>query len=337
MLSRFGLAVAAFAAVGCGPAFAATPFSAIYSFGDSLSDAGNLYTISQNPIYGIPHQPLSPYSDGRFTDGNVWVQDLAQMLHMPAVTASLLGGNDYAYGGATTGTTDIHAATLIDLPSQVEQFAAEHPGGASSTALYTIWAGANDIFAALDALETNAINMTEADAVVGEAAENEAEAAAELHTLGAEDFLVINVPNLGLTPAYLGSGQQAEATTLAKLFDTDLEAAFASLRGITVYTVDAFDLLDYAVANPDKYGFTDVSSACWTGGFTGGNGSLCSDPDQHLFWDDVHPTSIGHQIVADAAIGAIGAAAPEPSTWALMLVGFAGFGAFAGLKRRAAA
>src|ERR1700753_3111955 len=76
------------------PVAPAGGYSNIYAFGDSLSDAGNisLATLGTVPVGSI-------YSEGRFSNGNVWVQDLAQMLHAPAVKPSLAGGTDYAYGG----------------------------------------------------------------------------------------------------------------------------------------------------------------------------------------------------------------------------------------------
>ncbi len=87
--------------------------SAVYAFGDSLSDAGNvsLGTLGALPVSSI-------YSDGRFSNGNVWVQDLAQNLGLPPVAPSLAGGTDFAYGGAETGTTAVHAQNPTDLPSQ---------------------------------------------------------------------------------------------------------------------------------------------------------------------------------------------------------------------------
>ena len=93
--------------------FAATAvlstLAAIYSFGDSLSDAGNAYILDGGT------KPLSPYSDGRFTNGNVWVQDLSRMLGLGPVTPSLTGGNDFAVGGATS----------IQLQAEVAAFVAE--------------------------------------------------------------------------------------------------------------------------------------------------------------------------------------------------------------------
>jgi phospholipase/lecithinase/hemolysin len=73
-----------------------------------------------------------------------------------------------------------------------------------------------------------------------------------------------------------------------------------------------------------------VSDPCWTGDFTNPNsGTLCStdpsDQNKFLFWDEVHPTAAGHLLAAEFALDAL-TAVPEVSTWAMMLVGFAGLG-----------
>jgi len=69
------LRLAAFAialAFACTPAAAA--YTSIFAFGDSLSDAGNLFSESEHTI------PLKPYVDGHFSNGPTWVEDLSQML-----------------------------------------------------------------------------------------------------------------------------------------------------------------------------------------------------------------------------------------------------------------
>lgn len=48
---------------------------AIYAFGDSLSDVGNIYAYTS--VNTPPAYPASPYVNGQFSNGNVWVQDLA--------------------------------------------------------------------------------------------------------------------------------------------------------------------------------------------------------------------------------------------------------------------
>ena len=79
-----------------------------------------------------------------------------------------------------------------------------------------------------------------------------------------------------------------------------------------------------------------MTDPCWTGNFFGSGGTLCSTlpavQNQYLFWDGVHPTEAAHLLNADLAYGI---AAPEPSTWATMLIGFAGL-SFAGWRARRA-
>ena len=110
--------------------------------------------------------------------------------------------------------------------------------------------------------------------------------------------------------------------------------------GLTVFDLNTYALIDEAVQDPGAFGFSNVTAPCWTGGFTGyaSGGSVCSTlpavQDTYLFWDDVHPTAAGHLLVADAALSAMGLPVPEPSTWAMMAIGFVSLG-FAGYRRGA--
>jgi len=180
--------------------------SAVYAFGDSLSDAGN---ASVATLHNVP--VASIYSDGRFSNGNVWVQDLAQNLGLPPVSPSLTGGTDYAYGGAETGSTAVHAENPTDLPSQLGQFAAAVPNP-SPNALYTVWAGSNDV---LD-IANSALTPAQQQASVQQAVTNETNFISGLAAHGAKDIVVLDVPNLGDTPYEAARpSTQAGATSLA--------------------------------------------------------------------------------------------------------------------------
>jgi len=108
-----------------------TAYSTLFAFGDSLSDAG-------------------PYYAGHFSNGPTWVEDLSQMLLGPSevLKPSLEGGNDFAFGGAQTGTTAIEGLNPIDLPAQIADYALSHPKAVPG-ALYTLDIGANDIMNSL--------------------------------------------------------------------------------------------------------------------------------------------------------------------------------------------
>ena len=141
------------------PAFA--QFSNIYSFGDSLSDAGSFV-------------PVLPPGTGLFTTnpGPIWTQVLAQRYGLTAIPADQ-GGTDYAQGGARV--TDLPGVpdspptgTATPIATQVSQLLAHGP--LDGNALYTVWGGANDIFTQLGALEAGAITPAQLQAIVAAAA-----------------------------------------------------------------------------------------------------------------------------------------------------------------------
>src|SRR3954471_9015267 len=71
-----------------------SPVGDLVVFGDSLADVGNLQLASQGAF------PNSLYAGGRFSNGPMWVETLAEFLGEPAVTPSLAGGLNYAFAGA---------------------------------------------------------------------------------------------------------------------------------------------------------------------------------------------------------------------------------------------
>jgi phospholipase/lecithinase/hemolysin len=330
--------LAAFAiSLGLAATPAAAAYTSIFAFGDSLSDAGNLFSESGNTI------PLAYYVGGHFSNGPTWVEDLSQMLGLGVMKPFLTSntGTNYAFGGAQTGITDINpfdpsSPFHIDLPDQIAAFNLVDPNPVKG-ALYTLDIGANDIMNALEAFSENKISFDEVETVVGQAEANTIDSVKSLVKLGAQSLLFYEVPNLGLTPRFDGTALQGKASDLTTSFNAEVLKGLAGLKsdGLKIFTLDTYDLLDEIKADPSEFGFTNVTAPCWTGDFTNPNsGTLCSpdpsDQDKFLFWDEVHPTEAGHLWAAEFAAEAL--AAPEPSTWAMMLVGFAGLG-FAGYRR----
>ena len=62
--------------------------------------------------------------------------------------------------------------------------------------------------------------------------------------------------------------------------------------------------------------------------------SNACDPSTAEYWDGIHPTAFAHSVIADAFIAA---AVPELSTWAMLLIGFAGVQFTAYRRRKVAA
>ena len=118
----------------------AGPYSAIYAFGDSLSDVGNVFLGTDGT------EPAPPYFAGRFSNGPIWLDYLAAQLGTGPMIPSLLGGTDYAFGLATTGFAPTLSTPSL-VPTFVQQVALFNTatGVAPPSALYAVWIGANDL------------------------------------------------------------------------------------------------------------------------------------------------------------------------------------------------
>jgi phospholipase/lecithinase/hemolysin len=281
----------------------ARAYSALYVFGDSLSDAGNLF-IDTSGAYYAP-----PYAMGRASNGPTWVEDLSLRLGLGPLTASEAGGNDYAYGFAATGPALPGApASVPDVNQQVARFTAASGGVAPSTGLYAVWIGANDIIQALDDIGSGIITPGQAVTDLGVAAQAAASAVQTLASEGARTFIVPTIPDLAQVPDVAAiPGLGPLATGLTDAYNTALLADVGALigsDGIDVTFIDAGALLDAIIADPTGFGLTDATDACYVGPLSGG-GTVCATPDQYLFWDGEHPSAAGHRLIADAVENAI--------------------------------
>ena len=296
-------------------------YSAIYAFGDSLSDAGNLSiattAVGTEPVSPPYHQEqYGPISGNVFSNGPTWVQDLSVALGLGTLSPSLAGGNDFAYGGAETGSEPQNASdpeiAAISLPAQLTQFQAKVTSP-SANALYTVSIGANDLLAILSSTGLSAAQQT---TDVTDAVTNEIGFIKSLVADGAKSMLVLNVPDLGKTPDVMqgeanGSGVasaafDAEATGLTAAYNTQLASQLATVAGVSAKIVDGFALVDNAVADPVAYGLSNVTTPVWSGNFTSASsGTLAATgtnaQDQYLFWDHLHPTEAGHEAIATLA------------------------------------
>lgn len=287
---------------------AAPSFSQMISFGDSLSDRRNVKDIS----FGLV--PFSPYADGRFSNGPLWVEQLSGKLGLGAVTASRDGGRNFAHAGVKTGDGDTVLTSFLGLNITAPDIGKQVTGwtgsnNASSTQLFTMLGGGNDIFSNFFSVSTPTM------------ASNMTSNVQRLYNDGARHILIANLPDLGKTPRYRGTAEQTRATLLSNNFNNHLANGLNALEqsspGLNLYRVDTFALFNAVIANPGQYGFTNVTQPVYIedGGLTGG-GDVVGNPANYVFWDDVHPTTAAHALLGNAAFVAI----PEPSALALIMV-----------------
>ncbi len=279
-----GLVILSLAAGGSRGQAKSEPFTHFYVFGNSLSDIGNYYRLSGG-------SPPPPYADGRFCNGPLWVEYLAASLGMESQPA-----DNFAVGGATTGTLNSNdgfaGRTYPGLQDELASFLASGPVREPERALYVVEAGANDFFIAL-AVGTSPATL------IGNGVSNTVVAIQRLRQAGARFILVMNVPDLGVTPMAhgLGEGAPLMLTQLSAAYNQALDLALEQLAqaGIPTIRLDAFAVLDRMANSPAAYGFTNVTMAFL---YAPPGGS----PDQFLFWDPVHPTTRAHAVLAQEAI-----------------------------------
>jgi phospholipase/lecithinase/hemolysin len=314
------LVPALFALLLCGAPssiFAGSPplFSKIVVFGDSLSDDGNIANRVEGTFgFSYPSGNFN-YSDHRFTNSSdtdpasdmyagTWHEQLAHdFLGLPVATNSLDGGFDFAFGGATTrdGSSErtvisnpdpfIHgqfSITIDNMGLQVDEYFDDFSG--DPDALYALWGGSNDLFDD-DSPATVSAAVGRINALI-----------VRMANANCRNFLVLNVPPLGMIPDYNGDLNKAmELDVASSSFRDQLATSLAATKsmlaqqGITIqiYPVDVWSLLVRVTAEPGNYGLTNVVDSS--------QGDSSVDPDEYLFWDDIHPTTAGHHLVASEA------------------------------------
>ena len=122
---------------------------------------------------------------------------------------------------------------------------------------------------------------------------------------------------MGESPFGKSLGFPAQLNQLTQAHNQQLASTISSLRtsnpDLNIYSVDVNSLFNTVRATPAKFGFKDVTTACVTGNFLQVT-NICDNPDDFLFFDDVHPSSRAHNLIAQAALAAVnGKTIPEPS------------------------
>lgn len=287
----------------------AAPYSGLYAFGDSLSDAGDspsailsLYRLAGgcDALHSCP-----PYVGGHYTNGPTAAEQLAaRLLPGGATPPGFLG---FAVAGATTGIGNFGdggsptSAGTFGLPGMAQQVGlyASTFGVANPDALYFLWGGANDFLTGSSPLA---------------AAQNIAGLVAALIGIGARNFLVPNLPDLGLTPFAAGAQLVDLARGFSLAFNDELARLIAVLDAtpaVNIALFDTFGLFEAVVADPAAHGLANASAPCLQGQ------TVCADPGAHVFWDDFHPTTAAHARIATAFAQQV----PEPASLLLVALG----------------
>ena len=286
----------------------------VYVFGDSLSDTGNLFTITMEQF------PLAPYDGGRFSNGFLAVEYLANRLESESnqdlnLVPSLLGGTNYAVGGAETGRDNVSDDDLgADLPGlldQVDAFAQQLEttgvGQADPNGLYIAWAGANNFIENL-----SGINLEDPALLLEQGVNDYIESITGLITLGADNIVVPNLSNLGRLP--INESFRTDATAITRIFNGELALALGNLEfeldpsDYTILEVDLFARGEQIAADPESFGISNLTDPLLP---LVASGQLPPDAPGFFFWDDVHPTTQAHELFAETIFDTITGSIPQ--------------------------
>lgn len=241
--------------------------SNIIAFGDSFSDGGN---------------------NGRYSDGALWLEILAEKLNLPAPQSSRLGGLNFAHSGAMSGSED--SLSTVNVGNQIKTYLDLNGGRANPDALYILWVGGNDFldkrnpFDIIDNIVSHIEMLTDA---------------------GAKQFFVPNLPSLVHAPKgaemikemvdasmeyfhdslepLVSSFINNTVHTSVYLYGTYLERELKSIgisRNVDIYYLDLFSVFNRILNDLKSYGVADKTE---------------------LFYDDLHPNAKGHGLIANSA------------------------------------
>lgn len=321
------------------PSLSAAPYSGLYVFGDSLSDAGQfpdsvnsttqtrrftnrigpLFTDASGEVYGKTSPMLigellglgaqspstsSVFESNGWADGNNWAvggYQTAEILN--SITA--IGGSVVADDGTTFRQRD---GFLVDLASRGVSL--------DRNALYYVNGGGNDFLdVEINPFAPPAVATQQAQAAAGRLVDS----VEALQNAGARYIMVSLLPDVGGTPnaAALGVFIPTLPGTVSGLvgdFNTEL---VSQLRGIdaNIIPLNLPLLVTEVLATPGAYGFDatqNLTGTCFNGcanvNTTWGINSATPDPSKLMFNDSVHPTTAVQQIAADYAYSLLSAA-----------------------------
>ncbi len=274
-------------------------FSNLYVFGDSYSDTGNAFHVTQATLANTPNAP------GRFSNGSVWVEFFAKTLGLylePSTITTVVTQNlNFAFGGATTGNDNLFCAVIPNLPKlpglqqQIDQFLEilkQNNQAADLEALYIIWAGAADYAPFVNGVP----QCTEPQKPI----QNIATAIKKLANVGAKSILVVNTIDIGRTPLAAAVAEITPAQSVSRAVTAHNQALAALLptlpSHLNLTLFDARAILDQILASPAKFGFVNATHAC---------SEAEAEPEEYVFWDMVHLTRKANQILAQAALDAV--------------------------------
>jgi outer membrane lipase/esterase len=258
------------------------PFDTIISFGDSNTDTGNVYNLTN---YTWPIVP--PYFQGRFSNGLVWIEKLG-----------ISNIKNYAYGGATTDNDLIQGYTASDtkpVPGVRQQILmylnkTKIININFARTLYVIWAGGNDYY----------FNKTLSPSTVAISILN---AVKDLLNIGVKHLLIVNQSPIQTMPFVQTQEEVIYYRERTIYHNNNLSIGMTKLdynrKQISLYLFDVYSFILQIIDKNSNYSL-NTKDNCWNV-LNGTVHILCSNPESYVYIDQYHFTARMHELIGNAA------------------------------------
>ncbi|MED6205713.1 hypothetical protein PIB30_020332 [Stylosanthes scabra] len=286
------------------------------------------------PHYGIDYPTKKP--NGRFSNGKNAADFIAEKMGVPTSppylslvskfnkkNVSFLDGVSFASGGAGifTDKTGLSSRQNIALPNQVDYYIkvygelSQQIGAPAlqthlSKSIFVLVIGSNDLFGYFNSKDLQ--NKTTPQQYVDSMASSLKVQLQRLYDHGARKFEISGIGAIGCCPSNRLKNKTecfSEANYWAVKYNEVLKTMMKNWqwekKDITYSYFDAYAAMQDLLQTPTSYGFTEIKAACC--GIGNLNAELpclpisvvCSNRQDHVFWDPVHPTEAATRIFVD--------------------------------------
>ncbi|XP_058782268.1 GDSL esterase/lipase At5g55050-like [Vicia villosa] len=312
---------------------------AVYVFGDSLVDVGNNNYLTLSfvkavlPHYGIDFPTKLP--TGRFSNGKNAADLIAEKLGLATSppylslvskfnnkNVSFLNGVNFASGGAGIfNGNDENFKQSIPLTKQVEYYSqvyeqltqqveASTLNKHLSKSIFIVVIGSNDIFGYYNSIDLRKKNTPQQYA--NSMASSLKIQLQGLYNNGARKFEIIGLSPIGCCPISRLKNKTecfSEANLMSTKYNEFLQIMLKELKmknkNLSYSYFDTYAAIQDLTQNPTSYGIVDVKGACCGLGELNANflctpiSIVCTNRQDHIFWDQVHPTEAATRIIVD--------------------------------------
>lgn len=297
----------------------------------------------------VPIIPAKPYWQNRFSNGKVWSEYFAELSAIQKNDEEVYSNRAFAGSWAATYARQLTVWNLIRHPIgtiktlivgklippslglSVQAYLLEHQQ-LNNESIYFIFSGGNDYLNIL--LFEDNYNLTVMSKYIDNVLDGLSSAVTKLAQAGAQRFVIMGLPQLGDTPKFINTSDRDVLNAAVAQHNERLQHRIEQWRTLYPETdflfIDTQSYLNKALAEPERFGFTNTTASCIDIAFPilhALRGSpfatnyvlqyaqmmhssdeqlalgeqayhVCSEPNSYLFWDDIHPSTRAHRYLA---------------------------------------